>query len=259
MPNKNSFKSNKDGSKLNQKYVNEQQIKQQVFFAKHQNKAFKAQKAQTETVDAEFLDFLQVLISYHLFPDNTCGVTGSFSATKSLPQLNSGDKEGCSKVEYHNSTSIFAPEVLNSEQTFRTFCGGNDRDIFNTIPKLALQEMMDKLRDKNPGIAHGLKNILEHELVYNCQGVVARNLTNEAKPNDMSTASKVGIGLGVAAGGITILVAILLIYLQRTKRIFSRCYERLEAESQKLLGDEQERYQRSKARGSSSLLNRLSL
>jgi|GEM_PF-3456942 len=118
MPNKN-FKSNKDGSKLNQKYINEQQRKPQVFFAKHQDKASKAQKAQTETVDAEFLDILQVIINHPLSPEDTNDV-------KALPQLNSGNKASVS------------------------MCGGNDdRDIFNAIPRRVLQKIAGQIEESH--------------------------------------------------------------------------------------------------------------
>jgi len=193
----NNFKLTNGG------YNRQQQNKNGAFFANRQDKIVKTIKAQQNALaqDIEVLDMLQIILNYQLFGDNTCGVTGQFAATGSLPELNTGDKVGCSSVEYHNGTSVFAPNTTNSLQTFRTFCGGNDASIFNVIPDRTIEFMADQLKDKNPGIAQGLLDFSKNGLPFACEGNLVRNFTNGAQPDNKEGLARLGWGMGGAAAG----------------------------------------------------------
>jgi len=201
---------------LSQDYARQQHQTNARFLAKQQAKAVKNQQRDRQASTDE-LTILHLILNYQAFSDGTCGVSGSFNADKPLPRLATGDKIGCSAVEYETGSSSLAPEVLGSSQRFRTFCQGSDPKLFNAMVERTAKFMAREVRLNNPDIARGLEAIDQAKLSFNCRGSWQRNFTNGAKPRKELSNFAIG-GISFAVSSVFCTVLILGLWLLRCRQ-----------------------------------------
>jgi|GEM_PF-1663661 len=206
--------------KLNQGYNRQQQNKNGAFFAKRQDKVLKDMQKNDPVVD-EVQAMLQLVLQYQLFDNNTvCGVTGTYQALQgmdSLPGLATGDKVGCSKVEYHSGNSTHTPDVEDSLQYFRTFCRGNNTEINNALPERTRKFLARELGKEFPGLSADLLDFAKFPLPTVCEGTITQNFTNRNLPSPgdrgqgISNGAVFGIGSAVGfAGPLALLLGCIL-------------------------------------------------
>jgi|GEM_PF-2358792 len=164
-------------------------------------------KQQQTSSNCKILDTFRFYVQLQLeMLGDTCMVKAKMDGITSLPNPDVQALEGCSVPELGSGLSPFSKDIPNSEKSLRTFCKGNQPNLFMKIPNnffKSLQGQMGLSGNYSEAVltkfAHWNANL--NAAVQSCKGSFEFNACDPIWADDLDKFA-LGAGLGVAATSI---------------------------------------------------------